>query len=120
MMIQSQAQINGRAENQTIFNPTENDLVEFAKIYLNNPAALPLDCRGNIPANWTPPQGVWFMMQFGVGGNYYTMCSQQLVDQRDRESEERQKLKALEPQTKTPKPVTFERIMAIANKVDQK
>lgn len=78
----------GRAANATAFNPTEHDLNEFATIYLNNPTAMPMHCRGNVPKDWTPPDGVMFMFQVEMGNEqYYMMCSQAHIEKVEKERE---------------------------------
>lgn len=84
MLVQSRT--NERAANATAFNPTEHDLQEFATIYLNNPTSMPMYCRGNVSKNWTPPEGVMFMFQVGLGQDtYYMMCSQQHIEKVEQE-----------------------------------
>lgn len=49
----------GAADHATMINPTVSSLDEMAKVYLNNPTALPTIFSGVVP-EWTPPEGVEF------------------------------------------------------------
>lgn len=77
--VQIQVKSNyGAATHTTIIGPTAQALNELAQIYLNNESALETHCYPPLPQDWTPPEGVTYISQYGQP--WWLLCSTALME----------------------------------------